>query len=90
MKMPKIKSATDVRKHLYDTLKEVSEGDPQIVTHRQGEAVVLISQRRFNALIEEKEVLEEIALGVADLKAGNTVTHEEALKQLREHQRKWK
>jgi prevent-host-death family protein len=90
MKMPKIKSATDFRKNLYDTLKEISEGEPQIVTHRQGDAVVLISQRKFNALIEEKEVLEEIVLGVADLKAGNIIPHAEAVRQLREHQRKWK
>ena len=90
MKMPKIKSATELRSTLYETLHEVAEGDPQVITHKRGEAVVLISQEKFNAIIDEKEVLKEIAAGVAELDAGLGIPHDEVVAQLKARRAKWK
>jgi hypothetical protein len=44
--------------NLFETLREVQEGVPQLVTHAKGsDGVVLISQARLNALLEENDVL---------------------------------
>ena len=90
MKMPKIKSATELRSTLYETLNEVAHGDPQVITHKRGEAVVLISQEKFNAIIEEKDVLREIAAGVAELDAGLGIPHDKVVQELRARRSKWK
>lgn len=69
MGIPKIKSVSELRKDLYSSLKEVSEGAPQVVTHKQGEPVVLISQSEFNRLTEENVILRSLEAGLADIRA---------------------
>ena len=90
MKMPKIKSATELRSSLYETLNEVAHGDPQVITHKRGEAVVLISQEKFNAIIDEKDVLREIAAGRTELDARLGIPHDQVVKELKERRSKWK
>jgi len=90
MKIPKIKTITQLRSSLYETFKEVSHGDPQIVTHKQGEGVVLISQTKLNNMIQEREVLSAIATGVAQLDAGKGIPHKEAVIRLRKMKERWK
>lgn len=90
MKMPKVKSATEVRSTLYETLHEVAHGDPQIITHKRGEACVLISAEKFNALIDEKDALKDIAAGLADLDAGLGILHEEIERKQLEKIKKWR
>ncbi|MEX0595014.1 MAG: type II toxin-antitoxin system Phd/YefM family antitoxin [Candidatus Paceibacterota bacterium] len=70
MVIPKIKSASEFRKDLYSSLKEVSEGSAQVITHKQGEPVVLISQSEFNKLSEENMILRNLEAGLADIRAG--------------------
>ena len=70
MGIPKIKSVSELRKDLYSSLKEVSEGVTQIVTHKQGEPVVLISQSEFNKLSEENSILRNLEVGLSDVRAG--------------------
>jgi PHD/YefM family antitoxin component YafN of YafNO toxin-antitoxin module len=70
MGIPKIKSVSELRKDLYSSLKEVSEGATQVVTHKQGEPVVLISQSEFNKLSEENLILRNLEAGLADIRAG--------------------
>jgi prevent-host-death family protein len=91
MKMPKIKSATELRANLFETLREVQEGEPQLVTHTKGsDGVVLISQSRLNALLEENEVLKSIGKGRNDATSGRTYSNEEATKRIRKMQSKWR
>jgi prevent-host-death family protein len=91
MKVPKIKSATELRANLFETLREVQEGEPQLVTHTKGsDGVILISQARLNALIEENEVLKSIGKGRNDAASGRTHSHEEASKRIRKMQSKWR
>ena len=90
MKMPKVKSATELRNNLYETLDEVAHGDPQIITHKRGDSVVIISQEKFNALVEEKEVLKELALGVAELDKGLGIPHKEVKRQMLKKIEKWR
>jgi PHD/YefM family antitoxin component YafN of YafNO toxin-antitoxin module len=90
MGLPKTKSATVFRQDLYETLREVANGTPCLVTQREGDNVVLISQAVYNKMLEEQEVLRNIAAGVADLDAGRVMTHKAAVARLRKLQGKWK
>lgn len=90
MGIPKIKSATTFRSSLYKILKEVSKGDPQIVTHSQGSPVVLISQKKYNKLFDERESLHKIAVGTQELDAEKGIPHNQALKLLKKLKSRWK
>jgi prevent-host-death family protein len=91
MRLPKIKSATELRANLFETLREVQEGEPQLITHTKGsDGVILISQGRLNKILEENEILKSIALGRADVASGRTVTQVEATKRIKGMQAKWR
>jgi prevent-host-death family protein len=89
MGLPKIKSATNFRDSLYETLKEVAEGEPHIVTSKNGRNVVLISQDKYNKLLDECQVLRAIATGVADLESDRTITHKQAAAKLQKLKLSW-
>ena len=90
MKIPKIQSATDLRANLFETLREVQEGDPQLITHTKGsDGVVLISQARLNAILEENDILKAINRGRADAAAGRVHTMSEMKGHLTKMQAKW-
>lgn len=86
----KIKSATALRSDLYDTLKEVSDGAPQIITHKQGNPVVLVSKEDFDKMIDDKEALKKMAIGLSQIEEGQGIKHKSALKKLRSLKNKWK
>ncbi len=90
MGIPKIKNATQFRESLYDTLKRVAEGEAHIITQKENDSVVLISQTEFNRLTEERETLRAIAVGAAELERGDAVSHADALKKLKVLKSKWK
>jgi len=80
MKAKKTMAATNLREELYDTLKKVSSGDSLVVTHKQGNPVVLLSQDELNKIEEENEVLRQIAIGAT---SSEKISHAEAVKRLR-------
>jgi prevent-host-death family protein len=91
MKIPKALSATELRGNLFETLKEVETGEPRLVTNtKSSEGVILISQSKLNALLEENEVLKAISRGVADVEARRVVSHSEAKKRIKAMQAKWR
>jgi prevent-host-death family protein len=91
MKIPKTQSASDLRANLFETLREVQEGDPQLITHTKGsDGVVLISQARLNAILEENDVLKAINKGRSDVAAGRVFTMPEMREHLLGMQAKWR
>jgi hypothetical protein len=90
MGIPKIKTATTLRGDLYDTLKEVSEGSTQIITHKQGEPVLLVSKVNYDKLLEEKETLKKMAIGLSEIESGEGHSHKDALKKMKAMKKKWK
>jgi prevent-host-death family protein len=90
MGVPKIKSATKFRENLYETLKEVVEGETYIVTYKGEKNVVLISQDDFNQILDECDLLRSIAIGISDLEEGATLPHKKAVGHLRKIKGKWK
>lgn len=90
MGTPKIKSATTLRNELYDTLKQVSDGDPQIVTHKQGEPVVLISKVDYDLILDQNESLKKMSIGLSQIESGLGINHKDALKKIKAMKNKWK
>ena len=90
MGIPKIKNATQFRETLYDTLKKVAEGEPHLITQKESDPVVLISQKEFDRITTEREILRAMAMGAAEADAGKTVSHKEALKRLKSLKSRWK
>ncbi len=90
MGIPKIKNATQFRETLYDTLKKVAEGEPHVITQKENDSVVLISQKEFNQLTEERETLRAIAIGTSEIEAGHVLSHKDALKRLKSLKAEWK
>ena len=91
MKIPKVQSASDLRANLFETLREVQDGDPQLVTHTKGsDGVVLISQTQLNAILEENDILKAISKGRADAAAGRVFTMTEMTDHLQKMQAKWR
>jgi len=90
MGIPKIKNATQFRETLYDTLKKVADGESHLITQKENDAVILISQKEFDKLNQEREMLRAIAIGAAELEAGQTLSHGQAIKRLKALKSKWK
>jgi prevent-host-death family protein len=90
MSIPKIKKASNFRADLFETLKEVSSGEPQVITHNGGDPVVLIAQSEYNALLERYKLLQEISIGAYQLDTGKGLSHEEALKEIEQMKKEWK
>ena len=90
MGTPKIKTATSFRNDLYETLKEVSEGAPQLITHKQGEPVLMVSKEQYDNLLDEREALRKMAIGLSEVESGKSVSYQDALKRLRRLKKKWK
>jgi prevent-host-death family protein len=89
MKMPVIKKATEARNQFYETLKEVASGDPQVIIHKGGDDVIMISKSRYNKIAEENEILRAIAQGRADLEAGRVHSHDHVRSELSKMRAKW-
>ncbi len=90
MGIPKIKNATQFRETLYDTLKKVADGEQHLITQKESDPVVLISQKQFDELTQEREMLRAIAIGAAELDTGQTIRHTQAVKRLKALKSKWK
>ena len=90
MGIPEIKTATALRSDLYDTLKEVSEGKAQIITHKQGDPVLLVSKASFDEMSDQIQSLKKMAIGLSQIDDGKGVTHKDAIKKLKQLKNKWK
>ena len=90
MRNPKIKSVTSLRNDLYETLREVSHGKSHIITHKQGDPVVLVSKEKYDKIMDEKESLKKMAIGLSEIELGEGLSHKKALKKLEVLKKKWK
>jgi PHD/YefM family antitoxin component YafN of YafNO toxin-antitoxin module len=90
MGTPKVKNASNFRTELFDTLRDVSNGEAHVITHNAGEPVVLIAKSEYDALLDEREFLKDIAIGAEQLNSGQGVSHIEALKRFQKMKARWK
>jgi PHD/YefM family antitoxin component YafN of YafNO toxin-antitoxin module len=90
MGTPKVKSATSLRSDLYETLKEVSGGEPHIITHKQGDPVLLVSKEQYDELVDQSNALRKMAIGLSQIESGEGISHKKAIQKLRALKSKWK
>jgi len=90
MGTPKIKNASNFRSELFDTLKDVANGEAHIITHSAGEPIVLIAKSVYDVMLDERELLREVSLGVEELDSGKGISHTDALKRFHKMKARWK
>jgi antitoxin YefM len=88
--MPRIKPSEDVqplsafRANAAGFLDQVRETKrPLVLTQHGKSAAVLLDVRQYEALIEEVEVVRDIRQAKAELAAGEGLSHEDVVKELR-------
>lgn len=88
MAITKIKTSSELRDNLAETIIEVNQGHEQIITHKSGN-VILISEESYSKLLKENEDLKQIALGIAEIELDKGISHSEAKKYLNSLVNKW-
>jgi PHD/YefM family antitoxin component YafN of YafNO toxin-antitoxin module len=88
MAIPKVKTSSELRDSLAETISEANQGREQIITHKSGN-VILISEESYSKLLKENEDLKQIALGISELESGKGIPQAEAKKQLKSLINKW-
>lgn len=88
MAIPKIKTSSELRDNLAETISEVNQGHEQIIAHKSGN-VILISEVSYSRLLKENEDLKQITLGIYELESGKGISQAKAKKQLNSLLNKW-
>ena len=82
MKRPKSKTITELRNTIFETFDEVIAGETQVITHKNGSMVAMISVDKIEGLYEEIELHKNLAIGYAQAMRGEGVTSSELKKRL--------
>lgn len=88
MKIPKSKSITELRSTLFETFDEVMAGETQVITHKNGRMVAMISVEKIEELYEEIELHKNLAIGYAQAMRGEGSSSEELKLRLKEKAKK--
>jgi len=74
MKKTKRKSITELRNTIFETFDEVAAGRLQIVTHKNGNEIAMISMEKIDELYQEIELHKNLAIGYAQALRGEGLT----------------
>jgi hypothetical protein len=88
MKIPKSKSITELRSSLFETFDEVIAGEAQVITHKNGKMVAMISIDQIEDLYDQVDLHKNLAIGYAQAMRGEGVTTDELKKRLKEKEKK--
>lgn len=88
MNIPKSKSITDLRNSLFETFEEVAEGEPQMITHKNGSVVAMISLRKIEEMTDEIKLHKNLAIGYAQAMRGEGISSEALKKKLKDKEKK--
>lgn len=88
MGLPKIKTSSELRENLSETISEVNDGVKHIISHKSGN-VVLISESNYSKMLKELEDLKLIALGISEIDSGKGISHTNAKIKLQSLKKKW-
>ena len=89
MALPKIKTASQLRSNLYESLTNVSDGDLLIITHKSGDSV-LISKDKYDQILDDNETQKSIMAGLQEFYENKIYSNKEALKEIDTVRNKWK
>lgn len=87
MKIPKSKSITELRSSLFETFDEVIAGEAQVITHKNGKMVAMISIDQIEDLYDQIDLHKNLAIGYAQAMRGEGVTTDELKKRLKEKEK---
>ena len=89
--MPKLKPTRDIqpvtefRANAAQFIEQVREtGEPVILTQHGRSAAVLLDPQVYESLIDEIELLRDMAVSEAQIAAGQVIPHEEVARRMRE------
>lgn len=88
MKIPKSKSITELRNTLFETFDEVIAGEPQVITHKNGSMVAMISIEKIEELYEQIDLHKNLAIGYAQAMRGEGSTSEELKLRLKDKEKR--
>ena len=88
MGLPKIKTSSELRENLSETISEVNGGVDHIISHKSGN-VVLISEANYAKMLRELEDLKQISTGIFEIDSGKGISHSEAKLKLQSFKKKW-
>ena len=88
MKAPKRKTITELRSSLFETFDEVLAGESQIITHKSGSAVALISLSKIEEMEQEIELHKNLAIGYAQAMRGEGITTKDLKSRMKEKEKK--
>lgn len=77
MKNTKRKSITELRSTIFETFDEVAAGKLQIITHKNGSEIAMISLEKIDELYQEIELHKNLAIGYAQALRGEGLTSSE-------------
>jgi prevent-host-death family protein len=88
MKMHKRKTITELRGSLFETFDEVLAGESQIITHKNGSAVALVSLSKIEEMEQEIELHKNLAIGYAQAMRGEGVSTKDLKSRMKEKEKK--
>ena len=74
MKKLKKKTVTELRNSLSETFDEVAVGNMQIISHKNGSEIAMVSLDKIEELYEEIELHKNLAIGYAQALRGEGIT----------------
>ncbi len=88
MGLPKVKTSSEFRENLSETISEVNSGVDHIISHKSGN-VILISEANYAKMLRELEDLKQITIGIFEIDSGKGISHSEAKLKLQSLKKKW-
>lgn len=74
MSKTKRKTITELRNTLFETFDEVVAGETQLISHKNGTEVAMVSVERIEKLYDEIELHKNLAIGYAQALRGEGIS----------------
>ncbi len=86
--MQKSKTITELRSSLFETFDEVLNGETQIITHKNGSAIALVSIKKIEEMENEIELHKNLAIGYAQAMRGEGISTNDLKSRMKEKEKK--
>jgi prevent-host-death family protein len=86
--MLKRKTITELRSSLFETFDEVLSGESQIVTHKNGSAIALVSLTKIEEMEKEIQLHKNLAIGYAQALRGEGILTSDLKSRMKEKEKK--
>ena len=84
------KTITELRSTLFETFDQVVSGTPQVITHKNGQRLAMVSEDIINQLNEQVELHKNLAIGYAQALRGEGVSSSQLKEKLKTKEKELK